>query len=62
MKKLKERTENRTPISHVGPETLPSVDQSLLPIDHDSKKPLAPSAQPWILSWLFYTESTELLG
>lgn len=46
MKKLKERTENRTPISHVEPETLSSVDQSLLPIDHDSKKPLAPSAHP----------------
>ena len=46
MKKSKELTNNRTPIYHVEPETLPAVDQSLLPIDPDTKKSIAPSAQP----------------
>ncbi len=46
MKKSKELTKNRTPIYHVEPETLPAIDASLLPIDPDTKRAIAPSAQP----------------
>ena len=46
MRKSKELTKNRTPIYHVEPETIASVDQDLLPRDPDTKKSIAPMAQP----------------
>ncbi len=43
---IKKLTKNHTPIYHVSPETLPPADTSKLPVDPETRRPIAPSAQP----------------